>query len=394
MAINPETQYPGKVAPSTPSYPYGAAQNITTPGDGTGTPWEAALVNDLFGFLQAILSDAGTPPSGTPDTAQLSQYLDGLKRLVVNSPRKGVTTDAISCIPRCVGGVFQLLDDAGHTPLGVDSVTQPDDYTIRINYSKNYDKINSLLITTDDALAPYGVTTGGDVGTGLANFKGYANLTGLLEKSGAGGTFTPHALFDPSDVTVDYTDDVLTITHDAAVGNDVPNVDMVFNAGLSPRIGVGYSGTKITVQAIVDLAGLVWWNGAAFEFRPGFPTQISPTQGGISFSESGGVLTVNHPLGQNYDIQVSPFGGSAYNVKVDNIGLASFDVRFYDTATGAQINVADANMQVFIKRRLDLKGVIPDGAQFLVRGPRLPIKSANFSNVPGNNFWITGILED
>ena len=35
MAINPETQYPGKIAPSTPDYPYGAARNITTPGDGT-----------------------------------------------------------------------------------------------------------------------------------------------------------------------------------------------------------------------------------------------------------------------------------------------------------------------------------------------------------------------
>ncbi len=62
MAINLETQYPGKVAPSTPDYPYGAARNITVPGDGTGTPWEAAIVNDLVGLQQSFLSAAGLVP--------------------------------------------------------------------------------------------------------------------------------------------------------------------------------------------------------------------------------------------------------------------------------------------------------------------------------------------
>lgn len=78
MAINPETQYPGKIAPSTPDYPYGSARNINAPGDGTGTPWEAALVNDLFGFQQAALGEAGIVPSGNPETAGVSQYLRAL----------------------------------------------------------------------------------------------------------------------------------------------------------------------------------------------------------------------------------------------------------------------------------------------------------------------------
>lgn len=81
MAINPETQYPGKIAPSTPDYPYGAARNITLPGDGTGTPWEAALVNDWFGFLQSLLSESGIVPSGSPEKVGASQYLDALKAI-------------------------------------------------------------------------------------------------------------------------------------------------------------------------------------------------------------------------------------------------------------------------------------------------------------------------
>lgn len=83
MAINPETQYPGKIAPSSPDYPYGAARNITVPGDGTGTPWEAALVNDLFGFQQALLNAAGIVPSGTPEKATASQYKNALDALYV-----------------------------------------------------------------------------------------------------------------------------------------------------------------------------------------------------------------------------------------------------------------------------------------------------------------------
>lgn len=82
MAIIPESQYPGKITPASAEYPYGQARNITLPGDGTGTPWEAALVNDLFGFQQALLSEAEITPSGDPETATASQYLEALKKLL------------------------------------------------------------------------------------------------------------------------------------------------------------------------------------------------------------------------------------------------------------------------------------------------------------------------
>lgn len=81
MAINPELQYTGRVAPPTPEYPYGAARNATSPGDGTNTPWEAALVNDLFGWQQALLSAAGIAPSAAPEKATESQYLKAMLTL-------------------------------------------------------------------------------------------------------------------------------------------------------------------------------------------------------------------------------------------------------------------------------------------------------------------------
>ena len=81
MAIIPETQYVGKIEASSSEYPYGKARNITVPGDGTGTPWEQALANDVFGFQQALLAEAGITPSGNPDEVGTSDYLDVLTQL-------------------------------------------------------------------------------------------------------------------------------------------------------------------------------------------------------------------------------------------------------------------------------------------------------------------------
>jgi hypothetical protein len=82
MAINPGTQYPGKIDPSSADYPFGEARNINIPGDGTGTPWEAALVNDIFGFQQEILTRAGLVPSGNPERVGQSQYIQALEKVL------------------------------------------------------------------------------------------------------------------------------------------------------------------------------------------------------------------------------------------------------------------------------------------------------------------------
>lgn len=79
MAIKPAVKYPGKTAPASDAYPLGAARDITTPGDGTGTPLRADWINDIWGFLQALLAEGGVTASGVPDTAQASQYLTALQ---------------------------------------------------------------------------------------------------------------------------------------------------------------------------------------------------------------------------------------------------------------------------------------------------------------------------
>jgi hypothetical protein len=81
VALNPNASYPTKTAAPTADYPYGAARNITTPGDLTGTPLDEAWLNDWFGFQAAAIDGLSGTPSGSSDTALVSQVWDAIERL-------------------------------------------------------------------------------------------------------------------------------------------------------------------------------------------------------------------------------------------------------------------------------------------------------------------------
>jgi hypothetical protein len=86
MALIPKDEYPLQTSTADPAgYPYGAAKNQATFGDGTGTPWEAKVPNDVWGFLQGLLVAAGITPSGLPDKANASQYLQAIQALITTA---------------------------------------------------------------------------------------------------------------------------------------------------------------------------------------------------------------------------------------------------------------------------------------------------------------------
>lgn len=107
MAINLEDRYPGQTNAGVDGYPYGAAKNVNTVGDGTGTPWEQAIPNDIFGFLQGLLVSAGITPSDTPDNANVSQYREAIQALTRRpSIRLSVAGTSVQG-----GGTFTLAED-------------------------------------------------------------------------------------------------------------------------------------------------------------------------------------------------------------------------------------------------------------------------------------------
>lgn len=88
MALSPKDRYPGQITTGDSGYPYGKARNRTAPGDGTGTPFEKDLVNDVLGFQQALLAQAAITPSGSPDHVGASQYVDAIQGLAAFSAVK------------------------------------------------------------------------------------------------------------------------------------------------------------------------------------------------------------------------------------------------------------------------------------------------------------------
>lgn len=84
MALDLKVQYPSQVDVGNPSYPFGQPRNVSAPAATDGTPWEQALVRDIYGVLQKLLQDAGLTPDGNPDSALSSQYLDAMELLFLN----------------------------------------------------------------------------------------------------------------------------------------------------------------------------------------------------------------------------------------------------------------------------------------------------------------------
>jgi hypothetical protein len=103
------------IAATSPDWPYGEPKNVVTPGDSTGTPWIVETAKDIMGFQQALLIRSGITPTGTPETADSSQYYDALTTLF---SRTVSTTTAIktSKLPNVAGvqtAGFLAVSDGG-----------------------------------------------------------------------------------------------------------------------------------------------------------------------------------------------------------------------------------------------------------------------------------------
>jgi hypothetical protein len=85
MALIPSANYPAQVDADV-AYPYGKARNAGSYQDGTGTPLEQAWVNDIWGFLQALLDAGAVIPSGVADKVGASDYLTALIAIAAAAP--------------------------------------------------------------------------------------------------------------------------------------------------------------------------------------------------------------------------------------------------------------------------------------------------------------------
>lgn len=153
MAIRIVDQYPGKTAGVDTEYPQGKARNVTTPNDGTGTPWEAAIVNDDQGFKQALLNEAGIIPSGNPDTALSSQYLEALREVVLRTAiGKGQTSRDVTA--QRVRG--QTYTNPGPRPIQIyifmNWTSNPDRATLTVGGFQLYKEVDLGIVGSHNPL--------------------------------------------------------------------------------------------------------------------------------------------------------------------------------------------------------------------------------------------------
>lgn len=178
MAIRIVDQYPGKTAGENSDYPQGQARNVSAPGDGTGTPWEAAIVNDDQGFKQALLEAAGITPSGNPDTARQSQYLEALLELFMRSDViSGVSTSSNGTLNIKISATRTLVFKWGSiTTSGNNVVGSPQNYPI-----SGLSTAISFAVLSPDGAATSGLETAHVdwQRTAKDNLALYANYVGI-----------------------------------------------------------------------------------------------------------------------------------------------------------------------------------------------------------------------
>ena len=61
------------------AFPDVVSNNVTAPGAGDGTPYTKAVIDDLWGFAQAVLTYGGLTPTGVTESSSNSQRLNALR---------------------------------------------------------------------------------------------------------------------------------------------------------------------------------------------------------------------------------------------------------------------------------------------------------------------------
>ena len=84
MALQIDVTYTNATAAGA-AYPGGSFKNETSPGLLDGTPFEKQWPDDIFGFLQRLISEGGITISGISDTILASDYFDGAANIFEQS---------------------------------------------------------------------------------------------------------------------------------------------------------------------------------------------------------------------------------------------------------------------------------------------------------------------
>jgi hypothetical protein len=314
MALVPSSRYPGQTD-SAAAYPQGKARNAGSFQDGTGTPLEKDWVNDLWGFLQALLAYARITPSGSPDQVGASQYLQAVQYAADVAGERtvlGTWTTLAGAFSQSQSDALWVANLALFVTVGSSSTayTSPD----AVNWTSRTPGANVSALAASAALGIVAVGSAGAV------TKSSDAITWAAQVSGTAQALRGVAVHGAQFITVGDAGTILTSPTGVTwtlrtVG--VPAVqllDVASNGTIA--VAVGATGTIITspdgitwtarTSGVAVSLGDVVWNGSLF----------------IVAGSSGTILT--SPDGITWTLRpVSGFSSAFFGLDVtDNYVLA------------------------------------------------------------------------
>lgn len=111
MAIKIYEQFKPFANPADGDHPYGSFKNDSIPGAEDGTPLDAVWGNDMVGFTDALLNQAGITPSGLADTVNASQRVDAMNAMYQRSTLNYSTLRALKSESFKDGSVILVSGD-------------------------------------------------------------------------------------------------------------------------------------------------------------------------------------------------------------------------------------------------------------------------------------------
>jgi hypothetical protein len=326
MAIKPNTLYPTKTTVPSLDYPQGGARDVGTPGDGTGTPWTAAVLGDFWGWIQGLFSKSATTPSGSPDTARISDIWDSCVKLHgITIPK---TTDALTFK---LGGVESFESRA---------------------YGATNDRGGSRWIAT-------GITTPGSAGT--------INWAAGLLYDVDGVEFShdsPEITFESFNLQY-----AAAVTYGAASGKAIRLL-----AGATYALGA----TTLSLPSGAALSGQVLGDGGAID-----APKFTYTGAGFAIATDSGGAPRENILLENFRVEALSAGGAVWVTNSRRVALRGITA----TADGAAMILVGGGDSVTVEDcRLEKVAGVNNAGIRVIGSNAVTIKNPVFVN-PATQDW-------
>ncbi len=390
MAIKIFEKYAPRANVGDANYPEGSIKNESIPGANDGTPLDEDWGNDMLGFSDALLAEAGITPSGDPDTAVESDRLNALNSII---DAKIATFDTVSDYENYTEelpiGKNIYISDRGAEFTIINGTGTANSYDIIASIAVSQ---SAELIIDSNIINPfaYGVRANSDGTTGNGNDDTGAWLQSISSAKSLGFKIVGPSGGSRITSTLDFTEvdaefNGTFIKDFDGIGLTVTEGGAVFTYLTRPEIhGVGVQsagshGVSVTDSRVI-IKGLVSGSHGGDGYRhTDDDGNNNHCEIEVRAENNGGhgvyiVKGVEGDDSNNWKVDFSTFGNTGDGVRVDlegkdwigrvraedngGIGLNLIDGRrhqwtgYLETNTGGDYNIADICQSIEIVGRL------------------------------------------